>query len=103
MCNGLSSGQNRAGNDSQQGPEHAGTLHRGATRIWRDQEELWAAPFKKSSLKWDAMVLLGTGALIATDRQTVPDVSQHTMPSAISLAATFFTHTAIRSSAKPAG
>jgi hypothetical protein len=49
------------------------------------------------------MVLLGTGALIATDRQTVPDVSQHTMPSAISLAATFFTHTAIRSSAKPAG
>jgi membrane-associated phospholipid phosphatase len=79
MCNGLPSGQIRAGDDSQHGPEDAGTLHRAAKRIWRDQEELWAAPFKKSSLKWDAMVLLGTGALIATDRQTVPDVSQHTI------------------------
>ena len=79
MCDGLPSGQNRAGNDSQKGPEHAGTFHRAATRIWRDQEELWTAPFKKSNLKWDALVLLGTGALIATDRQTVPDVSQHTI------------------------
>ena len=79
MCNGLPSGQNRAGNGSQPDPERVGTFHRVARRIWRDQEELWAAPFKKSNLKWDAMVLLGTGALIATDRQTVPDVSQHTI------------------------
>jgi membrane-associated phospholipid phosphatase len=79
MCNGLPSGQNRVGNGSQQRPEHAGTFHRAARRIWRDQEELWAAPFKKPGLKWDAMVLLGTGALIATDRQTVPDVSRHTI------------------------
>ncbi len=79
MCDGLPSWENRAANGSQQGPDHAGTFHRAATRIWRDQEELWAAPFKKSSLKWDAMVLVGTGALIATDRQTVPDVSQHTI------------------------
>jgi membrane-associated phospholipid phosphatase len=79
MCNGLPSGQNPAGNGSQPDPERVGTFHRAARRIWRDQEELWAAPFKKSSLKWDAMVLLGTGALIATDRQTVPDVSQHTI------------------------
>jgi membrane-associated phospholipid phosphatase len=79
MCNGLPSGQNRAGNGSQPDSERVGTFHRGARRIWRDQEELWTAPFKKSNLKWDAMVLLGTGALIATDRQTVPDVSQHTI------------------------
>jgi membrane-associated phospholipid phosphatase len=79
MCNGLPSGQNRAGNGSQPDPERVGTFHRAARRIWRDQEELWTAPFKKSNLKWDAMVLLGTGALIATDRQTVPDVSQHTI------------------------
>ena len=79
MCNGLPPDQDHAGNGSQQGSDNPGTFHRAATRIWRDQEELWAAPFKKSNLKWDAMVLLGTGALIATDRQTVPDVSQHTV------------------------
>jgi len=79
MCNGLPPDQDHAGNESQQGPEHAGNFHRAARRIWRDQEELWASPFKKSNLKWDATVLLGTGALIATDRRTVPDVSQHTI------------------------
>ena len=77
MCDARTSGRNRADNSSQQGAESRGTLHRAATRILRDQEELWTAPFKKSSLKWDAVVLLGTGALIATDRQTVPDVSHH--------------------------
>jgi hypothetical protein len=96
MCDGLPLGQNRAGNDSRNGPEHAGTFHRAATRIWRDQEELWTAPFKKSNLKWDALVLLSTGALIATDRQTVPDVSQHTIDvsSNISNAAIYGTGTA---------
>jgi hypothetical protein len=62
MCDGLPSGQNRARNDSQKDPEH-GTFHRAATRIWRDQEGLWTAPFKKSNLKWDALVL--TDALTA--------------------------------------
>lgn len=76
MCDGLPPGQSPV-DGSQGGREHAGTFHRAATRILRDQEELWTAPFKKSNLKWDAMVLLGTGALIATDRQTVPGVSQH--------------------------
>jgi membrane-associated phospholipid phosphatase len=96
MCDGLPSAQNRADNDSQQGPEHAGSFHRAATRLWRDQEELWTAPFKKSNLKWDAMVVLGTGALIATDRQTVPDVSQHAIDvsSNISNAAIYGTGTA---------
>jgi membrane-associated phospholipid phosphatase len=96
MCDGLPSGQNRAGKGSQPGPEHAGTFRRAAKRIWRDQEELWTAPFKKPNLKWDAMVLLGTGALIATDRQTVPDVSQHAIDvsSNISNAAIYGTGTA---------
>jgi membrane-associated phospholipid phosphatase len=97
MCNGLPPDQDSAGNGSQQGSSGSpGTFHRGATRIWRDQEGLWAAPFKKSNLKWDAMVLLGAGALIATDRQTVPDVSQHTIDvsSNISNAAIYGTATA---------
>jgi membrane-associated phospholipid phosphatase len=96
MCDGLPAGQNRSANDSQAGSERAGTFHRAATRIWRDQEELWTAPLKKSNLKWDALILLGTGALIATDRQTVPDVSQHTIDvsSNISNAAIYGTGTA---------
>src|SRR5256885_17208165 len=79
MCDGLPSEGNQDSNESQQSAENGGTFHRAARRVWRDQEELWAGPFKKSSLKWDAMVLVSTGALIATDRQTVPDVSQHTI------------------------
>jgi len=96
MCDGLPSRESSAATNSQQGSEHAGTFHRAATRIWRDQEGLWTAPFKKSNLKWDALVLLGTGALIATDRQTVPDVSQHTIDvsSNISNAAIYGTGTA---------
>jgi membrane-associated phospholipid phosphatase len=91
MCNGFPPDQDHAGNGPQQGSDHPGAFHRAATRIGRDQEELWVAPFKKSSLKWDAIVLLGTGALIATDRQTVPDVSQHaiTVSSNISNAAIY--------------
>jgi membrane-associated phospholipid phosphatase len=96
MCNGLPPDQDHLGNGSQLSSDHHGTFHRAATRILRDQEGLWAAPFKKTTLKWDAMVLLGTGALIATDRHTVPDVSQHTidLSSNISNAAIYGTGTA---------
>jgi membrane-associated phospholipid phosphatase len=79
MCKGLPSDEGQGGNSSTQPSDNHGTFHRGAKRILRDQEELWTAPFKKSNLKWDALVLLGTGALIATDRQTVPGSSQHTI------------------------
>jgi hypothetical protein len=34
-----------------------------------DQKGLYAAPFKPSNIKWDALVLAGTGALLATDRR----------------------------------
>ncbi len=43
-----------------------------------DQRELYAAPFKPSNIKWDALVLAGTGALLATDRRIekqLPDTS----------------------------
>jgi hypothetical protein len=33
-----------------------------------DQKELYKAPFKLSNFKWDALVLGGTGGLIASDR-----------------------------------
>ena len=96
MCNGLAPDEDHAGNGSHQASDQAGTFHRATARIWRDQEELWTAPFKKPNLKWDAMVLLGAGGLIATDRQTVPGVSQHTIDvsSNISNAAIYGTATA---------
>jgi membrane-associated phospholipid phosphatase len=96
MCDGLPLDQDHFGSGSPRESYHPGAFHRAATRILRDQEGLWVAPFKKTTLKWDAMVLLGTGALIATDRQTVPDVSQHTIDvsSNISNAAIYGTATA---------
>ncbi len=53
--------------DPDQSEVH-GLVRRGVTRVLKDQEELYRAPFRRSSLKWDAIVLVGTGALIATDR-----------------------------------
>jgi membrane-associated phospholipid phosphatase len=50
-------------------PESRGFVRRGATRLLRDQKELYLAPFQRSNFKWDAIVLAGTGALLATDRR----------------------------------
>jgi PAP2 superfamily len=49
--------------------ESLGRVHRGAARLWRDQKELYSAPFQRANFKWDAIVLAGTGALLATDRR----------------------------------
>jgi membrane-associated phospholipid phosphatase len=46
-----------------------GFLVRNLKRGLEDQKELWSAPFKRKNLKWDALFLLTTGALLATDRQ----------------------------------
>jgi hypothetical protein len=40
-----------------------------ASHALRDQRELYRAPFQRSSFKWDAIVLAGTGTLLATDRR----------------------------------
>jgi len=73
---GDSSGTN-AGNGSAaagdasdpQLPKAPGRVRRGATRLWRDESEIYRAPFRRSNFKWDAIVLAGAGALIATDRR----------------------------------
>jgi PAP2 superfamily len=41
------------------------TLHRGL----QDQKEIYSAPFQRRNLKWDALFLAGTGALLATDER----------------------------------
>jgi hypothetical protein len=52
--------------EDQQRP---GLITRSLRRGLQDQKQLYSAPFKKSNLKWDALFLAGTAALIATDRQ----------------------------------
>ena len=51
-----------------QGSDHHGLVMRSVKRTWEDQKELYRAPFKPSNFKWDALVLGGTAALLATDR-----------------------------------
>jgi PAP2 superfamily protein len=51
-----------------QDSDHDGLVARSVKRTLKDQKELYRAPFKLSNLKWDALVLGGTAALIATDR-----------------------------------
>src|SRR5580693_5750957 len=46
-----------------------GFVSRMFRRGLEDQKELYAAPFKRSNIKWDAVVLASTGALLATDRR----------------------------------
>jgi hypothetical protein len=51
-----------------QKPDHQGLVRRSVNRTLEDQKELYRAPFKPSNFKWDALVLGGTAALLATDR-----------------------------------
>ncbi len=48
--------------------DHEGLVTRSVKRTLEDQKELYLAPFKPSNFKWDALVLGGTAALLATDR-----------------------------------
>src|SRR5690242_1440487 len=46
-----------------------GLISRSVRRTLRDQKELYLAPFQPSNIKWDLVVLAGTGGLMATDRR----------------------------------
>jgi membrane-associated phospholipid phosphatase len=45
-----------------------GLVKRSVKRIGEDQKRLYLAPFKPHNFKWDALVLVGTGAFLAADR-----------------------------------
>jgi hypothetical protein len=45
-----------------------GVVKRSVRRIGRDQKNLYLAPFRTHNFKWDALVLVGTGAFLAADR-----------------------------------
>jgi hypothetical protein len=48
--------------------DRQGLVMRSVKRTLEDQKELYRAPFKPSNFKWDALVLGGTAALLASDR-----------------------------------
>ncbi len=56
-------------NPNPQPAPNSRLLPRTLKRLLQDQKQFYFAPFKPSYFKWDAVVLLGTGALIATDRR----------------------------------
>ena len=49
--------------------EHGGFMGRLFKRMLDDQKGMYAAPFKRSNIKWDVLFLAGTGSLLATDRR----------------------------------
>lgn len=65
--------QDATGSSSPQtqmrGSDHPGLVMRSVKRTLEDQKELYLTPFKPYNFKWDALVLGGTGALLATDRR----------------------------------
>jgi len=61
-------GSSDAQNPAERKPD--GLIRRSVKRGLQDQKKLYAAPFKVSNLKWDALFLAGTAALLATDKRT---------------------------------
>ena len=61
--------------DSPAGAEHQGLVKRSVKRIAADQKRLYLAPFEPHNFKWDAIVLIGTGAFLAADRHIENNVS----------------------------
>jgi hypothetical protein len=54
--------------DTSSSKSQPGLVKRSAKRIGEDQKRLYLAPFEPHNIKWDALVLVGTGAFIAADR-----------------------------------
>jgi hypothetical protein len=55
--------------------EQDGIVKRSVKRIGKDKKRLYLAPFERHNLKWDALILVGTGALIAADSHIEPHIS----------------------------
>jgi len=52
-----------------------GLVKRSIRRIGQDQKHLYRGPFEAHNLKWDALVLVGTGAFLAADRHIENNIS----------------------------
>ena len=54
--------------DTSSSKSQPGLVKRSVKRIGEDQKRLYLAPFERHNIKWDALVLVGTGAFLAADR-----------------------------------
>ncbi|HWY20871.1 MAG TPA: phosphatase PAP2 family protein [Candidatus Acidoferrum sp.] len=62
--------------DTSAGNEpHQGLMKRSIIRIGQDQKNLFKGPFEAHNLKWDFVILVGTGAFLAADRHIENNVS----------------------------
>jgi membrane-associated phospholipid phosphatase len=73
LCSGLISADSQRRFDRSS----SGTASKTLKRFEADQAGIYSAPFHRANLKWDALFLIGTGALIATDRQTTGELSRN--------------------------
>jgi hypothetical protein len=69
------SGDDQGSTSTAHPKQHEGFMKRVLKRGLEDQKGLYAAPFKPSNIKWDVVVLAGTGAFLATDRRIETHVS----------------------------
>jgi len=72
---GAASSDTPSDTSSSSSQSQPGLVKRSVIRIGQDQKRLYLAPFEKHNLKWDAVVLVGTGALLAADRRIESNIS----------------------------
>jgi membrane-associated phospholipid phosphatase len=74
LCEGLpQSASNGSPDTSSPQPWTVGRI---LQRLARDQGSIYFAPLQRANLKWDAAFILGTTALVVTDRHTIGVVSR---------------------------
>jgi len=85
MCAGLQDSQETSSqgapqstpqSSSQTSSSEPWTVGRILKRLARDQGKIYIAPVHKVNLKWDAAFIVGTAALVVTDRHTIGVVSR---------------------------
>ena len=78
LCEGLpdSQGNSSPGASAPASSSQPWTVRRILKRLARDQGSIYIAPLQRANLKWDAAFILGTTALVVTDRHTIGVVSR---------------------------
>jgi hypothetical protein len=67
--------------DNSTATEHQpGLVKRSIIRIGQDQKFIFKGPFEKHNLKWDAIILIGTGAFLAADRHIENNIPHSHFP-----------------------
>lgn len=74
LCEGLP--QSPANGSPDTSSPQPWTVARILKRLARDQGSIYVAPLQRANLKWDAAFILGTTALVVTDRHTIGVVSR---------------------------